>query len=767
MLGGRYAIGGWLGVSVSVTNDGAPTEGYVSAETADGTVRSFLEMPAGSRKAISLYLRPEAFQRNVTVTFEDSNGSVAADADVQVMEQSNMQVAVVGDGGGALRAQLIADGSSTRPEPISIVAAVLPDRPEPLHGLSTIVWAADSAAVSDAQRDSLERWVSTGGQLIVIGGPDWQARASAFLDLLPVESIAGYEVEDLSGFTAFTGEPLPDDTPRTAAGGSLRDGATPLIEGDDQPALLSMTTHGAGRVIYSALDLSTDSYRGWLGAAALWSRLVPNDAWMDQFFGSGIPREQEKAGQMNQALGNLPALDVPPAELLLIVVVGYIVLIGPISYIVLRRIDRRELAWLTAPALVIVFTACSYGIGSSLKGTEIIVNQISLLRIAAGSDTAAVETYAGIFSPERATYDLTIEADALVAPISGDGFEGVPTAQSDYLADQGDPAHLRGLEVGVYGFQALRADAIIDHAASLDVDWHVSEGDLIGTVTNVGDQALEDVAVVAVGAGEMIGDLGPGESKDFEVQTLNFNGSTTSDQIYGFGGAEITTAEQREVQLRRQVIDALVGYASIPGRALGLGASSDRGPFVIGWRAESDDAPLPVVIDEQQVQYHQHVVEVVSGRPEIDAGVVTVAPSQMSVQVASLEGDASADDAFVSVGNGEVVFAISLPLELAELAPSEITIFAGPDPSMVLQDPGSFGGFFPPGFTLSVRDPETGEWEELGDLSQSSSWEIDDPSTLLDQTGRIEVRVSGEEIDDTFGQTGLWVSAEISGQVAR
>jgi hypothetical protein len=571
LLGGHYAIGGWLGVSVSVTNDGAPTEGYVSAETSDGTVRTFLEMPAGSRKAISLYLRPEAFQRKVTVTFQDGNGSVAADAAVQVMEQSTMQVAVVGDGGGGLRAQLVADGSTTRPEPISMVLADLPNRPEPLDGLSTIVWAADSTAASDAQRDSLERWVSSGGQLIVIGGPDWQARASAFGDLLPVEGISAYEAEDLSGFAAFTGEPLPDETPRTAAGGTLREGATALIGGDGEPALMSIVTHGAGRLIYSALDLSTDSYRGWLGAAALWSRLVPNDAWLEKFVGSGIPREQERAGQMSQALGNLPALDVPPAELLLIVVVGYIVLIGPISYIVLRRMDRRELAWLTAPALVVVFTACSYGIGSSLKGTEIIVNQISMLRSAAGSDTAAVETYAGIFSPDRATYDLTVEADALVAPINGDAFNGmpaVPAAQSDYLAEQGDPAHLRGLEVGVYGFQALRADAVIDHAASLDVAWHVSEHELVGTVTNVGTEPLEDVAFVAVGAGEMIGDLGPGETKEFEVGGVNFNGSMTSDQVYGFGGMEVTSAAQREILLRRQVIDALVGYAGVPGGAL-------------------------------------------------------------------------------------------------------------------------------------------------------------------------------------------------------
>ena len=65
------------------------------------------------------------------------------------------------------------------------------------------------------------------------------------------------------------------------------------------------------------------------------------------------PADEEIAASMIQALSNLPSLEVPPAELLLAVLVGYILLIGPISYLVLRRLDRRELAWVTAPLLVL------------------------------------------------------------------------------------------------------------------------------------------------------------------------------------------------------------------------------------------------------------------------------------------------------------------------------------------------------------------------------------------------------------------------------
>ena len=83
----------------------------------------------------------------------------------------------------------------------------------------------------------------------------------------------------------------------------------------------------------------------------------------------------------------------------------------------------------------------------------------------------------------------------------------------------------------------------------------------------------------------------------------------------------------------------------------------------------------------------------------------------------------------VILGDGSVTFSIALPLEASGLVPSEVEIIVGPDPSFVLSDQGEFGGFWPEGFTVEVRDPTTGAWTVLGDLSRQSQFEIDDPST--------------------------------------
>ncbi|MGH2428987.1 MAG: DUF7408 domain-containing protein [Candidatus Limnocylindria bacterium] len=772
LLGGRYEAGGWLAVSVTLTNDGAPTDGYLAVDLPGGGVRRFVDMPAGARKAVTLYVRPENFARSVRIRYETPEGATQTEVEARALERSSRQVAIVGDGGGNMRPQIVGADVLDLPEPLALGPADVPERPEPLQGIASLVWAGDGTALTEAQRRSVERWVAAGGQLVVIGGPDWQSRTAAFVDLLPVEDLGATDEVDLAALAAWAGADDAPTSTATIAGGALRADAVSLVTSEGGVPMLTMVNRGAGRVVYVGVDLAADAFRAWEGGPSLWTRLLPSDALVEQFFGPGFPIEEEAANSMSQALSNLPSLEVPPAELLLVVIVGYILLIGPVSYLVLRRMDRRELAWITAPALVVIFTACSYGIGATLKGGDVILNQITLVRSAAGGTAASVETYAGLFSPTRDSYDLTVEADALLASMRTPAFEQPAPPASTAVSEQGDPTHLRGLAVGVFGFQAVRADAVVAHEPDLQVAWRIGDDIVVGTVTNVGDEAFEDVAIVASGGGEMVGDLEPGATDEFELSLRNFNGSSASDQVYGFGGFGgfdgTMDPEQRQVLVRRQVIESLVGFGGFFGGGdMGFGLGMNRGPFIIGWRG--DEGPMPITVDDQTVQRYAQTVEVVSGRPSLGPGGVQLHAAQLASDIVSTDGDASTNQpGFVTLGEGEVVFAISLPLEASGLEPSSLRIIVGSDPGMVFQDPGfGFGGFLPQGYVVSIRDLRTGEWTGLGDLSQESSFEIDDPASVMSETGRIEVRVVGTEVDPNFGQTSIFVGAEVEGVIGQ
>ena len=138
----------------------------------------------------------------------------------------------------------------------------------------------------------------------------------------------------------------------------------------------------------------------------------------------------------------------------------------------------------------------------------------------------------------------------------------------------------------------------------------------------------------------------------------------------------------------------------------------------------------------------------------------------MGVTVLETEGETSNNGpGMVMLGDGSVTYSIALPLEATDMTVSDLEILVGPDPSMVIGEQGGFGGFFPPGFTIEVRDPSSGEWTLLGDLSDDSTFEIEDPASAISATGRVEVRFTGVAENQNFGQPSIFVSARASGVI--
>jgi hypothetical protein len=775
LVGGRFDASGWAALSISLANDAEPVSGYITASGTDGAVRRSVELPAGARKQLSLYLRPQPFARQVTVDLITTDGRklATAKAPIEVLAASTADVAIVGDGGGNLAPQLVARGTAGLPNPIALVSADIPERPEPLSGIEAIVWAADSTTLNDAQRRSMERWVASGGQLIVLGGPDWQARTAAFTALLPVASLSASDGAPLADLAHWAGgTPPAGATTLTAASGALRQGGMGL-DADDRP-LLSVAPSGAGRIIYVAVDLATPAFRGWDGAAAFWTRLLPDDRISAQF-GGAVKGDDLVAGQMVQALSYIPSLEVPPAELLLLLIVGYILLIGPVSYVFLRRMDRRELAWVTAPALVIAFSFGSYGIGSVMKGGDILVNAVSVARTTSGGSAASLTTYAGIFSPSRETYDLTVEADALVSSLNTSAFfdgNRPATQQVNLVTEQGDPAHLRGLSVGVFGLQAVSAQAVVPYRPALAVEWRFTDMGIAGTVTNESSEPISDVAVLQQGSGKLIGDLAPGKSIDFTLSIAQFSGQAASEQIYGFsnfGGAQMSERD-RQVNTRRSVLDMLAGNGGNMPVELARGLAAE--PLVVGWRpavsgeATGEAAPLDVTVDGHKERTYRETIEVISGRPALGPGKVRLGAGLMPTTVLSTTGDVQRQDfGGIIVGNGEVHFGLALPLEASGLAPSRIRVQVATDPMSILVEQPNMPGQAPPGYRIAIRQAGTDDWIDLGDLNTSSSFEVPDPTLVLGDGGSMEVRVSGTGIDASQGGFPIYVGATVEGSV--
>ena len=174
---------------------------------------------------------------------------------------------------------------------------------------------------------------------------------------------------------------------------------------------------------------------------------------------------------------------------------------------------------------------------------------------------------------------------------------------------------------------------------------------------------------------------------------------------------------------------------------------------------------MPILVDGADTQRYAETVEVVSIGSGLARGSVVIGPAQMGLGVVTDGAMTAVGPGVVALGTGAATFGIALPLEVTGLAPTDMEIIAVPDPSMLIGDSGEFGGAWPAGAIVELRDARSGEWTVLGDLGDASRFSVDDPASAIGPNGRIEVRVRADELDPNTGENSVIISARVEGVV--
>ncbi len=93
---------------------------------------------------------------------------------------------------------------------------------------------------------------------------------------------------------------------------------------------------------------------------------------------------------------------------------GYILLVGPIDYLIVRRVFKRmELTWITFPVIVLVVSVGAYAAACWTKGSQLRLNQVDLVDIDGPTGFVRGTSWSNIFSPVAASYNLNLQPAAL------------------------------------------------------------------------------------------------------------------------------------------------------------------------------------------------------------------------------------------------------------------------------------------------------------------------------------------------------------------
>jgi hypothetical protein len=781
LVGGHTRIGAWTAVEVEVVNDGPAVSGELRlGATGQGasTYGAVADLPTGSRKRYLLYAQPSIFGHDIVVDLMVAGHSMATTkVPITVHDSYQPIVAVVAEDPGRIVPDVIAaltNPNTPSPAVVGLKPADLPSRIEAWSAIDRLIWQdTDTAQLDEGQLAALQTWLGLGGHLVILGGSTGATTLGSFPDaILPfrptrtVDVAAADLTSLLGGTTTLTGT-LP------SLGGVLTEGTVMARSGD--VVIAAERTIGQGSVVIIGIDAGQTGIGGSAAARALWRRVLPQTA------GAVVnPLALPDDSAIVAALNNLPAVGLPPIEQLLALLIAYIVLIGPVNYLVLRRLDRREWAWLTMPVLIVLFSVGAFGLGRLLKGSDTVINEIAIVRGAAGAETGLGQIYVGVFSPSRRAFDVRVGGGALLSNPTSMQQQGVAPVPLDILL--GDPAQLRGYEVGFGVLRGFRAETALP-APKIEATLVLTNGHLTGQVTNRSAAPIEAAAVLFGSSVLRLGDLAAGQTAavDLALGSNNAFGQQLSERIFG-PQIESDATRARIGQTRRTVIDQLTGYSgkfSAPSLTISGGS-----PMLVGWRSETPLAvdvgdekasrvgetmymlPLTVGISGSTIFPDELMHHTIIAATSIDAmdqgGAFSLGRGSMAVEYAPLSfgGEFRATGLSIGMSQGDPSFQPIAPGEPVGPLPAE------KQPPQ--DDPvGSSDSAFQPPDGLpdfQLFDRGTGLWMQFAHLGPNMSIKVAEPERYVDAAGRFLVRFV-DHIPEGQGSVYFLMTSKLEGTI--
>jgi hypothetical protein len=568
---------------VTITNSGPDARGSLQFSGGNGTLIVPVELPSGSVKQIPVYAGEIGYLNTSQLVTNRGTVQVPNFFPMYGGGTKSSVILAIGDQPGSL-GFLRTVALRQRQAGLSDVYAspeLAPTRSVAYENIGTVILSEGSQRMSDESVRALKRYVITGGTLVFLGGaatgsitdPRWA-------DALPITDfrVVNAPLSDLSPrgrgpqtpVTLLRGSPKPGTRQTNANGVTLAYlanyglGTVQVLAYD--PTVRPMNEFAARRVRFLADVDRFESTR----ASQPRQFFLEQDlllGWADP----AVPRNPWTVGDPSALNGQSPfQIQLPPFSQVAWLLVAYFICVIPINFLVLRKLQRPEWAWVTAPLISLGFAGAFfmsarqlYSAGESAMGRALVVAR-------QGSAEGVVQGYTELFLPRAGSYDLGIQDAESIR--SGVDSMGLPMGTGMEVVDLGDRVIVPSLDVPNLSFRRIGYQQRIDAGRWLDIR-QTRTG---VTVTNNSPYTFGGVRVFAGNRVSDGDDLAPGATTEFNQwrpytpnPDVNVPGAPNADGSPNAVLGEFTQRTQSIAVAANEVI----GYR--PGTPLGRELNSE------------------------------------------------------------------------------------------------------------------------------------------------------------------------------------------------
>ncbi len=786
-FGTYFRVGAWVPLYITLHNNGSDFNGMLATSNPEGVVlqdtysmvpssihQQPVTVPRGTQKQVTLYLPITARSTTVSIIVQllDNYGKVVQSQSVLLHQlyAENVFVGLLSDqmsGFDALR-NVVLPNSSDSVLVQYLNAQNMPSMEAVLANFNLIVLDTfHTSRLSHEQLRALYLWVQQGGSLIEVGGPHWQQTLSALpVNLLPVSihgaSIlaAGAHLLPAGISTSVSSGITISDTlqvPIPVSSATVQGGTRSIVSAGDVP-LLVQAQSGQGFIYYLAYDPALDPVVHWTETPILWRSLVIRSLGVQLLLNNP---SQGLSGSMPYYLAKLQHLLLsnpsPTPWLLLFLFFGYLLILGPIRWLIVHRTKQRQWSWRIILGAIVIFTLLNYAVAFYQERASFFSNSFSVIQLTGGSSVAHSTTYHGVYVPfasANSTIQVQLPGGSLVQPYVD------ASQQSEQAAITAIPeaTQVKVSDTNSRFLDAFQAEQDISIQGGIISHLVLNQGMLSGTLTNTLPTALSDVYLLMPHSILRIGNVAAGQTNSV---TLSLTASSTNggqaacgslvkqvvngeagiiteyDHLFVRSVGQSLSAKQRHLSLLAYMLTAQCNNSSFETE----GSSAT----LIGWA----DQPLAgenavTVNDIHPGGLHETAVvaaldfSYATGSLTLPADVI---PGRL-VNTEALGAHLLLSGSY-AFAHGQITFEYSLP-SLEHFSIQTMTLSQPVDPSILPgeQPGGAHGG----SSHIALYNWQTNSWEIIH-LTQSTPFSTQNAQAYFSHDGRMLVQYVDQASD--------------------
>jgi hypothetical protein len=681
----------WFPITCEIKNDGTSFKGTVEITPDYGqgqTRRELVELPTGTLKRVYIPVFCNAGYSTWNIRLIDERGKVRAE---KLKEQAPRQVsagtpilgAIMRNAGAKpLIRPLASEQDKPQPPAAAVLPPILPDNPLILEGMTALYLSSMRAPElrDPDQVQALYAWLNAGGHLIVgveqlsdITSVKW-LDALFPIELQDIKPVARHtELQDWIKTANWITKPVqinpynynmpppsrnrPQRRPRVQPGmpapsveegsspeatseiaddpkfeaaplqvavGKLRDGKVVVpSRSSDTPPLIVSAPRGRGRITVLLFSPEREPVVQWKNLPVFWAKVsdIPANWYVRQQVGGW------SSDAIFGAMTDSRQVHKLPVEWLLVLLIVYLIVIGPFDRYWLKKINRPMLTWITFPCYVVAFSLVIYFIGYKLRAGEAEWNELHVVDVLQNGDKAELRgrTYASIYSPANERYK--VESAQKYATLRGEfsGAQGTAQSGDKGTVDQNGDSFKGEVFIPVWTSQLFVSDWWEPADVPLNATVVKQGNGWRVTVENHTEQKIGDSRIVIDNWIFVLGEIPPSQSKTFqvnreqgiEVQSYvsshsnelltaaqsrqNAFGSTESGHLNDLANSTITASF---LSMSRQETYG-AGFVTAPGMDLSLEA--ERGSAILFAWAENY-SPVKALYQIQPKRAHKNTM---------------------------------------------------------------------------------------------------------------------------------------------------------------